>query len=428
MKTPSFLLILYLNTLVLFAQNSFKIITISDKYEPEEVSIAINPKNPAQILVGANIDQLYLSNDTGKTWKYQKLECPSYGVYGDPVVIWDTANTFYYFHLANPNKEILKDGQWLDRIVVQSSSDFGQSFNYCIGFGKNGNKVQDKHWAYYDPKSNTLYVTWTQFDKYGSKHPKDTSIILFSMSSDNGKTWTNPKRISHYGGDCEDSDGTVEGATPYTGPNGEIYVAWASKKGIMFTYSLDHGQTFALPEKRIDTLYGGWDIRVKGIFRSNGLPFLVCDNNPNSPHAGNLYIGFGDEKDNDKNIWLLRSEDGGKTWFPRIKVNTDTTKRDQFMPAMTIDPITGYLYVIFYDRRNTTGDSTDVYLAVSRDGGKTFKDYQLNEKSFKPIGLVFFGDYIGISAYNGIIRPVWTELDRTKLSIHTALINDKDLR
>lgn len=409
------------------AQQKFKVVKISDKHEPEEVSIAINPKKPAQIIVGANINQLYLSNDTGKTWKYQVLECSSHGVYGDPVVLWDTANTFYYFHLADPNKEIVKDGTWLDRIVVQSSSDFGKSFNYCIGFGKNGNKNQDKHWAYYDAKTNTIYVTWTQFDKYESKNPQDSSVILFSMSKDNGRTWSAPIRISHYAGDCKDSDETVEGATPWTGLNGEIYVAWASKYGIMFTYSLDNGKSFALPEKRIDTIYGGWDIKVKGIYRSNGLPFLVCDNNPNSPYAGNIYICFGDEKDNDKNIWLLRSKDGGKTWDQRIKINNDTTTKDQFMPAMTIDPVTSYLYILFYDRRDTKDDYTDVYLAVSKDGGSTFKNYKLNEKSFNPLAFVFFGDYIGISAYNGIIRPVWMELHGVNLSIYTALIHQKEL-
>ncbi len=423
-----FILINLLFTITIQAQQKFKVVKISDKDEPEEVSIAINTKNPAQVVVGANVNQLYLSSDTGRTWTYKKIECDSFGVYGDPVVLWDTSNTFYYFHLSSPNEELVKDANWIDRIVVQASSDFGNSFDYCVGFGKNNHKNQDKHWAYYDTRKNILYATWTQFDKYGSMDKKDSSIILFSMSKDRGKTWSNPVRISHYAGDCKDSDETVEGATPYTGPNGEIYVAWASKNGIMFTYSLDGGKTFALPEKRIDTIYGGWDIKVKGLFRCNSLPFLVCDNNPDSPHTGNIYICFGDEMNNDKNIWLLRSEDGGKTWSKRIKVHDDTTKREQFMPVMTIDPVTGYLYILFYDRRNHDDNHTDVYIAVSTDGGKSFKNYKVNEKSFNPSAFVFFGDYIGISAYNGIIRPVWMELHRIELSIYTALISDKEIK
>ncbi|MCX7728921.1 MAG: glycoside hydrolase [Bacteroidia bacterium] len=422
MKSVLYIIFFLLMAWKVMAQLPFKVVTISDKEEPEEVSVAINPKNPAQIVVGANINQLYLSSDTGKTWTYQKLVCEEYGVYGDPVLLWDTAHTFYYFHLSNPNKNIVKDGNWIDRIVVQSSSDFGKTFNYCVGIGKNGEKNQDKHWAYFDKKTNTIYVTWTQFDKYGSKKPQDSSVILFSMSKDNGRTWSEPKRISHYAGDCRDGDETVEGATPYTGLNGEIYVAWAGKKGLMFTYSKDGGQSFLQPEMRIDTIYGGWDMKVGGLFRCNSLPFLVCDNNPRSPHAGNIYICFGDEKDNDKNIWLVKSEDGGKTWSNRIKINDDTTKREQFMPMMTIDPVTGYLYVVFYDRRNHSDHKTDVYLAVSTDGGETFKNYKINEKPFHPNPFVFFGDYIAVSAFNNIICPVWMELHGFKLSIHTVTI------
>ncbi|MEW6773165.1 MAG: sialidase family protein [Bacteroidota bacterium] len=428
MKKIFFYFLFSFLSLEYFTQVNHHIITISDKDEPEEVSIAINPKNPAQIVVGANVDQLYLSNDTGRTWTYQRIKCEPYGVYGDPVLLWDTSNTFYYFHLSEPDKKLVPDGNWIDRIVVQSSSDFGKTFNYCVGIGKNGSKNQDKHWTYYDKRNNTMYVTWTQFDKYGSKKSTDSSIILFSMSKDNGKTWSEPKRISHYAGDCRDSDETVEGATPYTGLNGEIYVAWASKNGIMFTHSLDDGKTFLQPEKRIDTIYGGWDMHVKGIFRSNGLPFLVCDNNPQSPFAGNIYICFGDEKDGDKNIWLLKSTDGGKTWQPRIKVNNDSTDRDQFMPMMSIDPVTGYLYIIFYDRRSYDNNNTDVYLAISTDGGNTFKNYKLNDKPFKPMPLIFFGDYISVAAYNNIIRPVWMELHEFKLSIKTALLSFEKLK
>ncbi|MCX8144593.1 MAG: glycoside hydrolase [Bacteroidia bacterium] len=421
-----FLIIMMLCYWNVWAQKSFNVVTI-DKGDVEEVSIAINPINRAQIVVGANINNLYISTDTGRTWKHQKISCDSFGVYGDPVLIWDTANTFYYFHLAQPDKKLVKDGQWIDRIVVQSSSDLGKSFNYCKGIGKIQNKNQDKEWAYYNSKNNTIYLTWTQFDKYGSKNPKDSSVILFSKSKDNGKTWTKPKRISQYAGDCRDSDETVEGATAYTGLNGEVYVAWASKNGIMFTYSTDDGETFNLPEQRIDTIYGGWDMSIDGLFRCNDLPFLVCDNNPQSKYAGNIYICFGDAKDNDKDIWLLKSEDGGKTWKKRIRINDDTTHRDQFMPMMNIDPITGYLYVLFYDRRNYSDTHTDVYLAVSTDGGESFKNYKLNEKPFKPIPFVFFGDYIGVGAFNNIIRPVWMELHGFHLSIHTALINFKDL-
>ena len=97
----------------------FPNVLISTSNSPEEVSIAINPKNTNQIVAGANLNNSYRSNDAGVTWSVQTLVCSAYGVWGDPVLIWDTANTCYYMHLSNPPS----GGSWIDRIVVQKSTD-----------------------------------------------------------------------------------------------------------------------------------------------------------------------------------------------------------------------------------------------------------------------------------------------------------------
>ena len=49
--------------------------------------------------------------------------------------------------------------------------------------------------------------------------------------------------------------------------------------------------------------------------------------------------------------------------------------------------------------------------------------------TFTPPGNeVFFGDYNGISAANGIIRPIWTSYADKKLSVWTAIINEKGVK
>jgi len=94
------------------------------------------------------------------------------------------------------------------------------------------------------------------------------------------------------------------------------------------------------------------------------------------------------------------------------------------MSAMTVDQVTGNVYVVFYDRRNyATGTNTDVYMALSKDGGKNFYNYKINDTTFNPNSGVFFGDYIGISAHNNVIRPIWTQLTNTVLSVYTAIVN-----
>jgi len=91
---------------------------------------------------------------------------------------------------------------------------------------------------------------------------------------------------------------------------------------------------------------------------------------------------------------------------------------------MTVDETNGNIYIVFYDRRTTIGNYTDVYLARSTDGGETFKNYQINDDSFLPSRNVFFGDYINIDAYNGIIRPILMRMDNNVLSVWTALLNE----
>jgi len=66
-------------------------------------------------------------------------------------------------------------------------------------------------------------------------------------------------------------------------------------------------------------------------------------------------------------------------------------------------------------------------LARSKDGGNTFENFKISESTFNPVSTKFFGDYIDIDAYNGIIRPIWMAMNNKTMSVWTALINDADL-
>ena len=396
-------------------------IMISDSYNPEEPSIYINPKNPALIMAGANINKMYLSQDTGRTWTMTKLTSVS-GVWGDPCISADTAGNFIFMHLANPPQG---QGHWVDRIVFQKYDIANQNWTIDthIGLSTDTLKVQDKEWIAVDTDNN-MYVTWTEFDKYGSADPMDSSRILFSRSNDGGNTWSNPVRLSRQGGDCVDSDSTVEGAVPALGPNGELYVAWAGPNGLLFDRSLDSGTTWLNNDIPIDPMPTGWDYHIPGISRSNGLPITDCDIS-NGPYRGTIYVNWSDQRNGASNtdVWLSKSIDGGNTWSNPVRVNNDTSNRQQFFTWMDIDQSTGYLYFVFYDRRDYTDNNTDVYLAISKDGGNTFENYKISDAPFVPNSSIFFGDYTNISVQNGIVRPIWTRLHNGQLSVWTAIIN-----
>jgi hypothetical protein len=294
--------------------------------------------------------------------------------------------------------------------------------------GLNGSKQQDKDWAAVDPATNYIYTCWTQFDHYGSTLPADSTIILFSRSADGGMNWSTPVRINRVAGDCRDSGNTVEGAVPAPGPNGEVYTSWMGPAGLVFTKSTDKGLTWPAENIIVTGIPGGWDFNIPGIFRCNGMPVTCCDLS-NGPYRGTIYINWTDQRNgtSDTDVFLAKSTDGGITWTSPKRVNDDPPGRQQFFSWMTVDKATGFLYIVFYDRRNYSDLRTDVYMAVSHDGGESFQNIRISESPFLPDASVFFGDYTNISAWNDMVRPVWCRLDDTELSIVTAIVDSANL-
>jgi hypothetical protein len=90
---------------------------------------------------------------------------------------------------------------------------------------------------------------------------------------------------------------------------------------------------------------------------------------------------------------------------------------------MTVDQKTGFIYFVFYDRRSYSDIETDVYMAVSKDGGETFRNFKVSETPFSPAANIFFGDYTNVTAYNNVVRPIWTRLENSQLTVWTAIVD-----
>lgn len=417
MKKTHLLCIVMLFPLCLAAQIHPNI-KISDAADPCEPAICMDPNNPARLVGGANLRNVYFSADTGRTWIAQTLTS-TYGVWGDPVIGVDTSGDFYFLHLSNP-----PGGSWIDRIVCQKSTDGGQTWSPGTFMGLNGTKAQDKHWIAVNRATNHLFVTWTEFDDYGSGNLQDSSRILFSKSTDGGNSWSAAKRLNQVSGNCIDSDDTTEGAVPCIGPNGEVYVSWAGPAGLRFDRSTDGGETWLENDLKIDDMPGGWDYAIPGLQRCNGLPVTTCDGST-GPHRGTIYVNWTDQRNGptDTDVWLAKSTDGGNTWSAPIRVNDDAAGNHQFMTWMAVDQITGWLWFVFYDRRQYADNRTDVYMALSRDGGATFHNFKISETPLIPNPGNFFGDYNNLTVHNNIVRPVWTRMDGVATSIWTALVD-----
>src|SRR5689334_20889653 len=86
-----------------FSLNSFsqfkniKLAEQDDKSGPiAEPSIAINKKNPRNIVVGVLSNRVIMSNDAGQTWTTSEVKSP---LGQNPAVISNSKGNFFYFHL-----------------------------------------------------------------------------------------------------------------------------------------------------------------------------------------------------------------------------------------------------------------------------------------------------------------------------------------
>jgi len=415
-----------------------------DAINPAEVSIAINPKNPDNI-VAASFQTgrpprpragsyNYVSTDGGKTWKTIPVADPKNLTQGDDAVCFSGDGTAHHAHLSFVGIRVAKPPRAESGILIESSKDGGLTWNESVPAINHINSVtpfEDKPGIVADnavdsPYRGNVYLAWTRFDVYGTSDPECHSQIYFSRSTDDGKTFAMPFRISDTGGDCRDSDNTVEGAVPAVGPKGEVYVVWAGSMGLVFKKSLDGGLAFG-KEKVIGPMPGGWDFSVEGLDRANGMPITGVDLS-GGPNRGTLYVNWIDARNGDPDVFVMSSRDGGETWTPPVRVNDDPLKNGkvQFFTWMSVDPIDGSVNTVFYDRRDTEGAQTKLTLARSVDGGLTFVNYQIDQRPFVCDPKVFFGDYSGISAYNGRVVPIFMHFtEDRKLAVSVALFHFK---
>ena len=379
-----------------------------------EPSIAVNPRNPQQVVAAYQVPaHIAYSEDAGSTWSQAPGVSPkNYKISGDVSVTYDAhghavlcyiafdklGTTNYWGHNATRNGIFIKrslDGgkTWEERAipVIEHATQPG------IPFEDKPYIVADNTTSRY---SGNLYVGWTQFTL-------TKSVILFSRSTDGGKTWSAPIEISTHEGLPRDDNGSVEGFTGTVGADGTLYVVWADGSGIAFATSRDGGRSFSPSRKILDTAPSYFD--VEDVSRSNGFPQIGID--PRGKN-GVFFVTWSDYRNGDVDVFCSTSRDRGRKWSPAVRVNSDSIHdgTDQFFQWLAVDPQSGAANVIFYDRREDPRNvKTKVTLARSKDGGSTFANYVWAEEPFAG-NRQFIGDYLGIAAWAGRVYGIWTEV------------------
>ncbi len=378
-----------------------------------EPSIAVNPRNPQQVVAAFQDDaHIAYSTDGGHTWNLAKgIAPPNYRVSGDVSVTFDTEGHAILCYIAFDKLGTFNywgHGASRNGIFIRRSLDGGKTWEANhIPVAEQptapGVPFEDKPYIVaatgQGRHGRDLYVGWTRWTLTNSE-------MLFSRSTDDGKTWSVPIEIDDHPGLPRDDNGALEGFAGATGPDGTLYAVWSNRDGIVLTSSRDGGQKFGHPRMIVPT--GPIMFAIQAVERANGFPQIAID--PRSGRHGRLYLTWSDYRNGDLDVFCAASDNGGRTWTTPTRVNNDPLHNgaDQYFQWLAVDPLDGSVNVIFYDRRRDPRNRNQIVtLARSENGAQTFQNYAWTAQPFNP-GDTFLGDYNGIAALGGRVFGAWT--------------------
>jgi len=400
-----------------------------------ETAIAISPTDPKSVVAGANeIARLPMramySTDGGKTYTGVDLPLPAplarngFDFGSDPGVAWDTLGNVYYSYIIvffSPGGSI--NGT---EMAVARSSDKGAHwtptyFNLQTGSAQFNDKPMIAVDQRPGPLQNTVYVAWDN----STGNSSSSNHVLVSRSTDLGQTFSAPVFADSTAGGPKG----VIGADPVVGPDGTLYVAWHDVQNslIAVSASTDGGQHFR-PTHTVAPTQAAFDIGVPAQASRRALVYPTCGAAAGTVGGpGVLYCSWTDSTPtNGSDVFVSRSTDGGATWSSPVRANTDPVNiaNDQFNQWLAVDPADGSVNVSWNDTRNDPSHlSTDIFYGRSTDGASSFSNTQVttaptNETCCGADLGDQYGDYEGIAALNGTIRPVWTDRRAQVISLN----------
>ncbi|HLE48341.1 MAG TPA: sialidase family protein [Candidatus Thermoplasmatota archaeon] len=400
--------------------------------QANELSIAVNPTNPLNILATGKDytpeeagdcvwSGIYTTKDGGATWKNQnvpgspwkKLNNPAapanedfskFWCATDPVVAFGPDGTAYWTVMpyqcdrasgSKTGRGTLPSGGFNDwfwtcsAMYVLVSRDGGDTWPEWkqVAFGPR--LEHDKQWIATAPNGNVL-LCWDRDSNYQVDQgtaadqltPGDNTVVC-SVSRDKGKTWDD--------GQPSDQDLYATMNTNWVGYLPAVdydafntaYATLLNSTHVLVTVSPD-GLRWATPVAvgtYTDPDRGGeynWPVLRGSAFRNFAVPLIAIDRS-DGPYGGTIYVTWFDHgkkshADGEGDIRVAYSRDGGKTWNESARPHDDdpTKKADQFFPAISVGP-DGTVDLSWWDRRDDPNNHLfHLYYTYSKDGGATW--------------------------------------------------------
>lgn len=380
-----------------------------------ETSIAIDPANTKNVIAGANEIQglpmrAYYSTDGGKTFTGVSLPLPpartnnGFDFGSDPGIAFDSNGNAYYSYIV----VFFSSGGSINgtEMAVAHSTDGGATWTTTYFDPQTGEgQFDDKPMITVDTGSahhNRVYVAWDNATG-NSSSTKNGNNVYLAYSDDGGATFSTPVSVS---GQFTGKTGGIA-ADPYVTANGTLHVAWQDYAHLTIddAVSTDGGQTFSAPH--VIAPVNAFQLNVAAQASRGALVYPSCGS-----YGSSLYCSYMNGTNAASTVYVARSTDGGVTWTSKAV----PAAGDQFNQWLAVDPSNGSVNVSYYDTGTHGATQTLYTLARSTDGGATYTaspvaNATTDESCCAPsvdLGNQY-GDYEGIAAYGGVVRPVWTD-------------------
>jgi len=277
------------------------------------------------------------STNGGVNWNYGGLVVAPTGkqILGDPMVSVDSSGNFYMASLDGPG------GFAISGVAVYRSTATSPAVVFGTPVIVNGINAtnDDKEWMTVDTSGGTyngrVYLAWSELSSTATNnvaeievsHSTATSPLAFTAPT--AQTGTD---LFHHG------------ANLAVGPSGEVYLAWSAFDfpfagiaggTIRLLKSTDGGTTWVnpnpsdpSPNQTVATLNVAPSILTSGgvSIRTRPFPYLAVDTTPvGSATRGNLYLVYQSKTSatstDNSDIFFALSSDGGATWSTPRTIN-----------------------------------------------------------------------------------------------------------
>ncbi|MBE0540426.1 MAG: exo-alpha-sialidase [Verrucomicrobia bacterium] len=284
---------------------------------------------------------------------------------GDPVLAADRASGVVYLVGTSPRNEGHKG------IPHWKSGEGGVTFGSPT-IVRDDILQSDKPWLAVDDWPGTgqhdVYLMCT-----GRTNGSAAGLWLTVSTDGVGGSWTNPPLAARMTAGTEPT--AVNSPIILVASNHTAYVFWFESTGPFPYYTnwlkmrqvLNRGAVLGEVQiicrlESTNNSNGNLELKSSNAAADDDtfrvFPFPVPAINP--VKTNHLYMAYADRGTNsgDKaDVFFVCSTNGGTNWTNPVRVNTDSTMNDQWMPVLCVKPDGTQLFMAWYDRRNDTNNS-----------------------------------------------------------------------